>query len=292
MKKGVLILGCGFIGKVLAQKLAFKGIPVVGTAQTAQDLSVIRTRGAAALPLDGDASAIDTRPLQAQQVVMAIPPSAGLDEALVSRIKGWGLAPGQALYLSDVAVYGDRGGATVDEESEVRPENPEAEAYLQAEAVWQGIGASVLRLGEVYGPKRSPLRELASRTARPLESAPLKSWVHVDDVVTMIEAALSLGQSGVYLGVDAQPNSALALYTQLSAHFELPPAKPMSPAEARIRLKPAAYQEALASRQVDASATRAALGVTLRFPEVLKGCERLWIREKQEILGLIPKDPT
>ena len=42
----VLILGCGFLGQALAQKLAFAGVPVTGTARGEPQLGIIRTRGA------------------------------------------------------------------------------------------------------------------------------------------------------------------------------------------------------------------------------------------------------
>jgi saccharopine dehydrogenase-like NADP-dependent oxidoreductase len=45
-RKAVLILGCGFTGSVLAQRLTFKGTPVIGTTRSMEQASVIRTRGA------------------------------------------------------------------------------------------------------------------------------------------------------------------------------------------------------------------------------------------------------
>ena len=50
--RAVLILGCGYAGTVLAQRLAFRGEPIYGTTRTPDRTSVIRTRGAEPLLVD------------------------------------------------------------------------------------------------------------------------------------------------------------------------------------------------------------------------------------------------
>ena len=74
--KSVLILGCGFFGQVLAQRLAFRGIPVIGTARAEPQLGIIRTRGAESLRFDeNEGSAVIARLAgRVRAVVMSIPP--------------------------------------------------------------------------------------------------------------------------------------------------------------------------------------------------------------------------
>jgi len=120
VNEAVLILGCGFLGNVLAQQPAFKGVPVIGTARGEPQLGIIRTRGAMPLELR-DVSALDRLPAKIGSVLMSIPPEAGLDQALADRIGGWGLAPGKVAYVSSTSVYGDRAGETVDETTPVAP---------------------------------------------------------------------------------------------------------------------------------------------------------------------------
>ena len=73
--RGILIIGCGFTGAVLAQRLAFKGEAVYGTTRTETQADVIRTRGAQAVMLDVS----DLKPLKrlkgrVRAVVSLVPP--------------------------------------------------------------------------------------------------------------------------------------------------------------------------------------------------------------------------
>src|SRR3546814_7485882 len=98
-------------------------------------------------------------------MLRSIPPDDEGDPALASHGGDIVRLAGPTLrwvgYLSTTGVYGDRGGAWVDERSEPGPGSPRARRRLDAERGWQEMGRThripvhVFRLPGIYGPGRS-----------------------------------------------------------------------------------------------------------------------------------------
>jgi len=285
--EAVLILGCGFLGQTLAQKLAFQGTPVVGTARGEPQLGNVRTRGATPVKLAGDLSVLDRLPFKIGRVLMAIPPEAGLDLALAARVAAWGLAPGRVLYVSSTSVYGDRGGAEVVESTPTRPETDQARARLGAEAIWQAIGASVIRPAGIYGPGRSLLHRLAARQYRLIDGGTaITNRIHVADLADLCLSAMN-GERGLFLGSDTSPVTQAEVTAWCTAELGLPAPAPMSLAEARVRMNKATLAMFTQSKRLRPEATLASLRVTLRFPSFREGFRDLWAREQAAIMSLV-----
>ncbi len=92
-------------------------------------------------------------------------------------------------YLSTVGVYGDHGGAWVDETSECRPVSRRSVLRVAAEQDWlafgrdAGLPVAVLRLSGIYGPGRNAFVNLANGTARRLvKPGQVFNRIHVDDI--------------------------------------------------------------------------------------------------------------
>lgn len=284
---GVLILGCGFLGQVLAQRLTFKGIPVIGTARGEPQLGIIRTRGAQPLPFSGELAALDKLTLKIDRVVMSIPPDAGLDEALAERVASWGVAPGKALYVSSTSVYGDRGGADTDEATPVNPQTPKAERRVEAEQVWQKIGASVIRPAGIYGPGRSLMHRIAAGKYRQVgDGQAIVNRIHVNDLAALCEKSLGTGQ-GVWLGADLMPTPHAEVIGWLCETFGLPTPPVMPLAEARIRMDRETLSMFSQSKRLRPEATLAALGVKLRYPSFREGFKDVWTRDKAQLEAMV-----
>lgn len=284
---GVLILGCGFLGQVLAQRLAFKGVPVIGTARGEPQLGIIRTRGAAPLPFEGDLTALDRLNLKIDRVLMAIPPEAGLDAGLADKIAAWSLPPGRVLYVSSTSVYGDRGGADTDEATPPNPSTPKAESRLAAELIWQRIGASVIRPAGIYGPTRSLLHRLAAGKYRLVgDGHAIVNRVHVVDLAALCEAAWSAPQ-GVYLGADLCPVPQSEVVRYCCETFGLPEPVSMPLAEARVRMDRDTLAMFSQSKSLRPEKTLAQLRVKLRFPSYREGMNDVWARDKAQLEALI-----
>lgn len=280
IRGGVLILGCGFLGQVLAQRLAFAGVPVIGSARGEPQLGIIRTRGATALRLDGDPSVIERLPLPITRMLMAIPPDAHLDDALATRVAAWGLAPGKVLYVSSTSVYGDHGGALVVEETPVAPVTDKARMRVAAEDRWRAIGASVIRPAGIYGPGRSLLHRIAAGKHRLIDGgAALSNRVHVNDLAALCEAAWSK-PAATYLGADVTPATQREVAEWCARELGLPMPESITSAEARVRMDKDTFQMFAQSKRLDPSWTLATLGVRLRYPSWREGFRDIWARDK------------
>ncbi|MDB5711843.1 MAG: NAD(P)-dependent oxidoreductase [Sphingomonas bacterium] len=177
----LLILGAGYAAGRIGAALGARGWNVTGVTRDGRE-------GTLAF---GDRAAVTAAIAAADAVLSSIPPEGDIDPAL--KVYGVVLAPapGWLGYLSSTGVYGDAGGAWVDETAPTGTERRNARSA--ADAAWLARGARVFRLPGIYGPGRSPLDRVAAGTAHRVEApGQVFSRVHVDDIV-----------SGVIAGLDA-----------------------------------------------------------------------------------------
>ena len=293
----VLIVGCGYTGAVLAQRLCFGGQPVVGTTRSETQASVIRTRGAAALLLD----ASDLSPLaryrgRLKAVVHSIPPTMARDGSYADvtqpLLEMMADEPGLEafVYISSTSVYGDQGGAVVTETTPCAPDSPRGEARLAIErqVLSSGLPAMVVRPAGIYGPGRSQLHRIAGRRYRLVgEGQALTNRIHVRDLATLLAAAIEVGEPGkTYLASDEEPATQQAVVDHIRASYPLPEPSRMPLAEARIRMSKDVLKMVTGSKRLDASWTLEALGVRLRYPNYRKGLAAVWQQDSAALRAL------
>ncbi len=286
-QKAVLILGCGYFGKMFAQKLAFSGRFVVGTVRRDVELGVVRTRGAEPVLFDGaDVSELERYRGRIEAVVQSIPPlGAGPEAELVARLADWGVTRG--LYISSTSVYGDHGGAPVTEDSPCDPDSPKGRARLEAEATWAAapFPTAILRPSGIYGPGRSLLHRLAAGRYRLIgDGGALTNRVHVADLVSLADAALKNPARGaIHLATDGAPASQREVVEWICARVPLAPPDAIPLEEARIRLDKDTLAMAVQSKRLDPSRTLSTLGVSLRYPDYRAGLDAIWLRERKQL---------
>lgn len=182
-----------FIGPVMPRMFVF-GLGYTAqriAAQLARDgWEVVSTGSAGSLRFD-DATAVRLALADATYILSSVPAVADGDPVLAA----YGDALGRASwtgYLSSTGVYGDTGGAWVDESAPVRGRRA---ARNDADRAWQALGARVFRLPGIYGPGRSALDRVREGKAHRIDLPDqIFSRIHVDDIV-----------SGVIAGFDAPP---------------------------------------------------------------------------------------
>jgi nucleoside-diphosphate-sugar epimerase len=130
-------------------------------------------------------------------VLVTIPPDGqGLDPVLSALAPLLAELPVQWLgYLSTTGVYGDRGGAWVDEATTTRPSQSRSQARLACERLWlrSGWPVQVFRLPAIYGPGRSPFQSLREGRTRLIHKpGQVFSRIHVDDLVGSLLHCLRL----------------------------------------------------------------------------------------------------
>jgi nucleoside-diphosphate-sugar epimerase len=128
------------------------------------------------------------------------------------------------VYTSSTSVYGQTDGGRVDETSPADPQSPTAQILARTEQLLlavaaRGFPALVLRVGAIYGPKRTYWMDqiLAGRAKLDGKGDRILNMIHRDDVAGAVLAALTRGSPGaVYNAVDDYPVPQAELFQWLS----------------------------------------------------------------------------
>ena len=251
---GILIFGLGYTASRLAERLRATGWTVLGTRREAS---------ADAIAFD-DAERVRVALAGSSHVLSSVPPDA--EDPVLDRYGS--LLSGRWLgYLSSTGVYGDAGGAWVDETAPTGSGRRSARA--EADARWLALGARVFRLPGIYGPGRSALdRVVAGRAHRIVLPRQVFSRIHVDDIVEAVIAGFDAAP-GAYNIADDAPCSQNAVIEEASRLLRLapPPIQPLDEAG----LSPAARAFYAENRRVANGKAKRVLGWRPRYPDYRAG---------------------
>jgi nucleoside-diphosphate-sugar epimerase len=281
MMPSVSIVGCGYTGLRLAQRCLNSRHRVRGFAARPESLRHIAAVGAEAkaLNLDAQPALMD---FGGHLVYYAVPPAPTGDrdlrlDRLLEHIDG---KPRRFIYFSTTGVYGDHGGALVNEDTPAAPATPRAVRRLAAENAvreWadsHAVSWCILRIPGIYGPGRLPLERLRRREPAidPRESTP-SNRIHVEDLVT---ACIAAGQSAradgrIYNATDGSDDSATAYLERVARIGSLPTPPFISRADAEKTLSPTSWSFLRESRRVDNRRMLEELRVTLAFRDLDAG---------------------
>ena len=230
MSRRVLIAGCGYVGSALAGLLSEQGHRVWGLRRFSAPLPA----GVSPVLADlGDREALHgALPAEPFDWVVCCAAADARDPDAYRRAYVDGIAsllevvapPSRLLLTSSTAVYGQRGGEWVDEESETVPNAFNGAIMLEAEALIRHGGADEaisLRLGGIYGPGRGRVIELvkSGRAHRP-PSPNYTNRIHRDDCAGAAAHLLTLPEpEGIYLGVDHEPADLGEVYDWLAGEL-------------------------------------------------------------------------
>jgi len=202
----ILILGCGYVGEKLALACLDDGMRVTGTTRSRERQAELAGKGIEAvlaispkaLPnelLSSIDAVLDSIPLTHDEQGMHASQVLWLSElaSKLPRVRWAG-------YLSTTGVYGDAGGAWVDESYPCKPSSARGSERLKAEQEWlkSGLPAEVFRLAGIYGPERNILGRLRAGGYKTVQWQPphYSSRIHVDDIVAALMVAMQKPQSG------------------------------------------------------------------------------------------------
>jgi len=247
----ILILGCGYVGEKLAQSCMAKGVRVIGTTRSKERQSTLEKMGIKAvlaasptdLPddvLEAVDAVLDSIPLSRDEQGMhaSQPQWLPVLAAKLSRVRWAG-------YLSTTGVYGDAGGAWVDESWPCSPYSARGLERLKAEAAWlqSGLPAEVFRLAGIYGPQRNMLARLHAGDYKTVQWQPphYSSRIHVDDIVAALMAAMRKPRAGRIVNLaDDLPMPHADYVTELAQMIGAPKPEILSEREGEKQLSPMA----------------------------------------------------
>ena len=265
----MFIFGLGYSAGFIAQALAARGWDVVSTGREGT------------LSFDDEAT-VRMALADSSHVLSSVPPGGeGLDtvldrygDALTGRWLG---------YLSATGVYGDAGGAWVDETASVG--GGRRTARVEADREWLARGARVLRLPGIYGPGRSALDRVRAGKAHRIDlPGQVFSRVHIEDIASGVIAALD-APPGAYNLADDLPCSQNAVIEEASRLLGLAP-PPLETIE-EAQLSPMARAFYAENRRVANGKAKRVLGWQPRYPTYREG-----LRACLQAQAALPTSPS
>ena len=191
------------------------------------------------------------------------------------------LLPGALVYGSTSGVYGDCGGALIDETRAVRPHTPRAHRRVDAERAvrWlgrAGVATRILRIPGIYAPDR----EGGTPRARLLKGTPVlrseddvyTNHIHADDLARACVAALWRGGTQRVFHASDDTELKMGDYMDLAADLyglARPPRIARVAAQSELPVSLLSFMGE--SRRLDNTRLKRELRLKLRHPTVATG---------------------
>jgi nucleoside-diphosphate-sugar epimerase len=180
------------------------------------------------------------------------------------------------VYASTSGVYGDCGGALIDETRTVAPANARAKRRVSAErqlrraAARGAISACIARIPGIYAANRLPLARLERGTPA-LDAADdvYTNHIHADDLAAILLRMTTHGRPS--RAIHASDDSTLKMgeyFDRVADAFGLPRAPRVSRAEAERQLEPMMLSFMRESRRLANDRLKRELKVRLRYRDV------------------------
>ncbi|WP_375458663.1 SDR family oxidoreductase [uncultured Enterovirga sp.] len=285
----LLCFGLGYSSQAFVARVRPRFETIVGTVRSRSKAGDLSRDGLAVRLLPGEEDALAADIARADALLVSIPPDEDGDPVLRRFRREIAAAPrlGWIGYLSTIGVYGDHGGAWIDEDTPPRPVSRRSRWRLAADEAWLGLGresgkaVQVFRLAGIYGPGRSAFDKLAAGTAQRLvKPGQIFNRIHVEDIAAVLEASLDRPRAGAIYNVtddEPAPPQDVITYAADLAGVAPPPETPFD----ETQLSPMARSFWGENKRVRNRLIRDELGVALAFPTYREG-----------LRGLRPGDPA
>lgn len=219
----------------------------------------------------------------ASHVILSIPPDERGDPAL--NLHRADLDAAEKLewigYFSTVGVYGDFGGAWIDEDAPTHPKNRRSEQRVAAEESWRsyaerrGVPLCIIRLAGIYGPGRSAFDKLREGTARRIvKPGQVFNRIHVADIGKITALAAQQRLTGTYNLSDTEPAPPQDLVSYAAERMGVgaPPDTPFESAQ-MTEMARSFYSD---NKRVSSRRILEALGTDLTYPTYREGLDAIW----------------
>lgn len=281
LKRRLLVVGAGDIGRRV----------MLALGQRYRIYALVRSSAAAAalrkmdvIPIEGD---LDDRPslnrlrgIGEDLLHFAPPPAQGRVDTrtrhLLAALGKGSILPQRLVYISTSGIYGDCGGAWVDECRPPCPQTERAWRRLNAEQQLRhfgkryGVRVAILRVPGIYSSSRLPLERLQNRVPVFFDTEDgYTNHIHADDLAHSAIAALFHARALRAYHVADESGLKLGAYLDLVAdRFGLPrpPRLPRDIAEQTIGAARLSFMRE--SRRLSNLRLKHELGVVLQYPDV------------------------
>lgn len=262
----LLIFGLGHLGRAVADQAQARDWSIAATSRTSEPG---RIDPADAVALGTALENADALLVTAAPTADGCPGLAALAPLLAERKPGW------IGYVSSTAVYGDRAGGWVFEDSDLNAATIPGARRVAAEGGWRDRGAHVFRLPAIYGPGRSAVDRLREGTARRVKKpGQVFNRIHVEDAAAGVLASLDRPRpGGVWNLADDDPTGMEEVLLAAAARMGLPPPPETELSDPSVSEAMRGFY--LDSKRVSNALAKAELGWRPRYPTWREGLESL-----------------
>ncbi|WP_233802950.1 NAD-dependent epimerase/dehydratase family protein [Paraburkholderia sp. HP33-1] len=185
-------------------------------------------------------------------------------------------APVRIVYASTTGVYGDCGGAWIDETRAARPANARAkrrvsaERQLRAATARGSVAASIARIPGIYARNRLPLSRLEKGTPALIDADDVyTNHIHADDLAAILVRLATHGRPGRALHASDDSSLKMGEYFDAVADaFGLARAPRITRAQAEQHIDPMLLSFMRESRRLVNRRLKKELRMRLRYPSV------------------------
>lgn len=200
----ISILGCGWLGLPLGERLRDKGHHIKGSTTSSEKLQVLKGKKIEPflLTLSPELHCDDCNNFwDADVLVLNIPPGRGREnikeyhqrqiKSVTNEVKK---SPIEfVIFISSTSVYPPKAGIVSEQDAESgRASRSSGNALLEAEKILQQetkFETTVIRFGGLYGYDRHPIKYLAGRKNLPKGNAPV-NLIHQEDCINIIQKVI------------------------------------------------------------------------------------------------------
>ena len=278
----LLIFGLGYTASHFAARYGERFAAVTGTFRsTAPHEKLPDLPGVARMAYDGLAGspAAEAAIAEATHILTSIAPDDDGDPVLRHFDRALRQAPKLQWigYLSTVGVYGDAGGAWIDETAPLRPTMARNAIRVDVEKEWLELGrgkdvpVQLFRLAGIYGPGRNAVVNLKRGTARRIvKPGQVFNRIHVEDIAGAVAAGIEKPGAGPAFNVtDNEPAPPQDVVTYAAELLAMAP--PAEIAYDEAQMTPMARSFYGENKRVSNRRVREDLGYMLRYPTYREG---------------------
>lgn len=277
----VLIVGCGDIGRRILPLLITR-MNVVAVTRQPKCCDELRAAGAIPLlaNLDEPWTLARLANLASFIIYLAPPPSEGKYDSRSRHLAAVLSKSSRLVYVSTSGVYGDCGGAWIDETRQANPHNARAIRRLDAEQAWRTWAKrtnsclSILRVPGIYdGKHRLPIERLQKRTPALLrEEDSYTNHIHANDLARLVVKVLFHGQPNrIYNAVDDSCLLMSDYFDLVADKFDLPRAPRLPRSELKSQVSALTWSFMSESRRMRNGRIKDELGFQFLYPTVSDG---------------------
>lgn len=281
----LVIAGYGDIGRRVAALALARGLRVTALVRSDTAAEAAERQGVTVVhgDLDRTDGPVVGLPTTGATVLYAAPPPGGGDIDPRVRVFCGSIEPGaeprRVIYLCTTGVYGDCGGARIDETAPTQGTTSRARRRLDAENVlksWsnhRGVDLTILRVSGIYGPGRFPFdRLIGGHPVLADAEAPFSNRIHADDLARICLAAVDwTGENDLINVSDGEALTMTAYFDAVADAFGLPRPPRVSRLEAATVMSPLMLSYFSESRRLENRKLRQRLGAPLLYPDLAHG---------------------